>query len=82
MDNPAEDVIIQKWAEQEAKEKELQQATAGASKKRKLITQSAASGSDFEVEVLSTTTASSSTTGRKGRPKKAVGAAKFARKME
>lgn len=40
MENPAEDAVLKKWSEQEAQIKE-QQALAGASKKRKMISQTA-----------------------------------------
>lgn len=40
LENPAEDAVREKWAEQAAQAKE-QQAIVGASKKRKAITQNA-----------------------------------------
>lgn len=40
MENPAEDAVLKKWSEQEAQIKE-QQVLAGASKKRKMISQTA-----------------------------------------
>lgn len=40
MENPAEDAVLKKWDEQQAQVKE-QQAIAGASKKRKMISQNA-----------------------------------------
>ncbi|KAK0338288.1 hypothetical protein LTR91_005381 [Friedmanniomyces endolithicus] len=43
LENPSEDAVLRKWAQQEADDKEQQAAAATitASKKRKLITQSA-----------------------------------------
>ncbi|KAK0355547.1 hypothetical protein LTR94_008057 [Friedmanniomyces endolithicus] len=44
LENPSEDAVLRKWAQQEADDKEQQAAAAAAtttSKKRKLITQSA-----------------------------------------
>ncbi|TKA78764.1 hypothetical protein B0A55_04124 [Friedmanniomyces simplex] len=46
LENPSEDAVLRKWAQEELDEKEHQAAAATTTKKRKLITQSAALAED------------------------------------
>ncbi|TKA52030.1 hypothetical protein B0A55_12741, partial [Friedmanniomyces simplex] len=46
LENPSEDAVLRKWAQQEGDEKGHQAAAATTTKKRKLITQSAALAED------------------------------------
>lgn len=48
MENPAEDAVLKKWAEQEVQEKASQPTTI-TTKKRKLLTQTAANAAVFDI---------------------------------
>ncbi|KAK3111491.1 hypothetical protein LTR53_013207 [Teratosphaeriaceae sp. CCFEE 6253] len=64
LENPAENAVLEKWALQEATERESQ-AGATTSKKRKLITQSAVTNVDHDLSITGTSTAA----GKQGRSK-------------
>ncbi|KAK3068200.1 hypothetical protein LTR53_014429 [Teratosphaeriaceae sp. CCFEE 6253] len=58
LENPAENAVLEKWALQEATERESQ-VGATTSKKRKLITQSAVTNVDHDLSITGTSTAAS-----------------------
>lgn len=70
MENPAEDAIRQKWLDQEAQAKE-QQAAVGASKKRKMLAQSAVNENDRIVVLDELDESETRTTARASRSSKA-----------
>lgn len=71
LENPAEDAVLKKWAQQEADDKEIQ-AVTGANKKRKMITQGAMPEADEDVLRFAHAEGASATERkRKGRKAKA-----------
>ncbi|KAK1094313.1 hypothetical protein LTR48_000612 [Friedmanniomyces endolithicus] len=74
LENPSEDAVLRKWAQQEADDKEQQAAAAAAtttSKKRKLITQSAELDEDEVQMFLPVTGKRGLSKSRQARSKKA-----------
>lgn len=61
LENPAEDAVLQRWAEQESASAQAPQAISGTNKKRKMITQTAVNCND-DAAILR----ASSATGNRG----------------
>ncbi|KAK5115308.1 hypothetical protein LTR62_001508 [Meristemomyces frigidus] len=49
LENPTEDTVLKKWAEQEVRERDSQATVTNGSKKRKALTQAVAAPGEFDV---------------------------------